>query len=99
MNEEVESRRKRNGSCPVKVCLGDISNQWNIPVAGILVGLSGTQVILLREAWVLPMSIGRVCFPRAGLAKEWGEGMTNYIASWVVFMNRAKKNTAVQRPQ
>lgn len=82
-----------------KYVLGDISNQWNIPVTGILVDLPGIQVILLREASVLLISIGSVQFPRAGLAKEWGKGMTNYIASWIVLMDRAKKNTAVQKPQ
>lgn len=35
MNEEVE--REQEKKVPKKCVLGDISNQWNIPVAGILV--------------------------------------------------------------
>ncbi|KAF2974555.1 hypothetical protein EK904_001422 [Melospiza melodia maxima] len=36
-------REKGMAGVPWKCALGDISNQWNTPVAGILVGLSGTQ--------------------------------------------------------
>lgn len=48
---------------------------------------------------MLLMPTGSVHFPRTGLAKEWGKGMINYLASWIVVMSRAKKSTAVQRHQ
>lgn len=74
-------------------------NKQKISGTGILVSLLGTQAVLVTRACTLLVSIGSVCLPRAGFAEEAGKGMTNCIASWIDFINRAKKNTAVQRPQ
>lgn len=74
-------------------------NKQKISGTGILVSLLGTQAVLVTRASALLMPIGSVHLPRVGFAEEGGKGMTNYLASWIDFINGAKKNTAVQRAQ
>lgn len=98
-----ESRRKRNGVGKVhdeSMFWGTSAiNKQKISGTGILVSLLGTQAVLVTRASTLLVPIGSVPLPWAGFAEEGRKGMTNYIASWIDFINAAKKNTAVRRPQ